>query len=247
MTWTPPVTLEERLKTALVPPQLYIRYLYRKELRRGEPEIRLVPWLADRRRVSLDVGANRGVYTYALLPHSRAVHAFEPNPKMFDALRHWARGRAELHPIALGDAAGTAELRVPRRRHGFSNQGASLSPAKADRPHAALSVETARLDDLGIEDVGFIKIDVEGFETEVLVGARETLRRDRPNLLVELEEKHTAAPLGELVSGICGYGYRCFALRYGTLTAFERLDLEAHHRAPATRRDYIFNFIFLPA
>jgi len=219
MTWTPPVTLEERLKTALVPPQLYIRYLYRKELRRGEPEIHLIPWLADRRRVSLDV----------------------------DALRHWASGRAVLHPIALGDTAGTAELRVPRRRHGFSNQGASLSPAKADRPHAALPVETARLDDLGIADIGFIKIDVEGFETEVLDGARETLRCDRPNLLVELEEKHTAASLSEMVSGICGYGYRCFALRHGTLTAFERLDLEAHHRAPATRRDYIFNFIFLPA
>lgn len=46
-TWSPPETLEETAKRLFVPGALYIRYLYRKELRRGEPEIRLIPSLAD--------------------------------------------------------------------------------------------------------------------------------------------------------------------------------------------------------
>jgi len=246
VTWTPPLTFEERVKAALVPPQLYIRYLYRKELRRGEQEIRLIPWLADRDRVSLDVGANKGVYSFALLAHGAAVHAFEPNPKLFDVLHSWAKGRATLHRLALSNATGTAELLVPKRKRGYSNQGASLSATKVSGAHGTLRVETARLDDLGIANVGFIKVDVEGFEQEVLEGARQTLLRDRPNLLIEMEEKHTRASLSEMVSQVCAYGYRCYALRHGTLAPFGRIDIERHHRNPPSRRDYIFNFIFLP-
>lgn len=246
MSWTPPESAEEKMKRLVVPPGLYIRYLFRKALLKGELEIRLVPFLARKDRVSLDIGANKGVYSYALLRHSAAVHGFEPNPKMFRILEGWARGRVILHPVALSDVSGTAEFLVPKTAHGYSNQGGSLSRIKVEgEPCGALSVETARLDDLGIANVGFMKIDVEGFECQVLAGARETLRRDRPNLLVEIEERHTKRPLAEMIAEICGYGYRCLALRAGTLTAFERLDLDHGRMHPLD--GYIFNFVFLPA
>ena len=244
MGWTPPLTFEERLKAALVPPRLYIWNRHRREWRKGERELHLVPTLADPRRVSLDVGANRGVYAYAMLPHSAAVHAFEPNPKMFDMLRRWADGRVTLHNMALGDATGDAELLVPHTARGYSNQRATLRRFHMTEDYARMPVRTARLDDLGIANVGFIKIDVEGFEMQVLEGAAATLARDRPKLLIELEEIHTGRPLGTLIDEACGYGYRAFGLVDGALVPFAALDRARHFRRGAP--DYLFNFVFLP-
>lgn len=245
-TWTPPDTLEETAKRLFVPPPLYARYKYAKELRKGEREIRLVPFLADPARLALDVGANKGVWTYALLKAGCRVHAFEPNPKMFAVLKRWAKDRAQLHPIALGDASGEAVLMIPKRASGYSNQGASLSAnTLGDEAFGSVTVETRRIDDLGLTDIGFIKIDVEGFELQVLKGAAETLARDRPNLVVEMEEKHTKRKLAGMVAEVCGYGYRCLALRGGVLTDFAELDLAVSHD-PKRPGDYVFNFIFLP-
>jgi FkbM family methyltransferase len=246
MTWIPPSTLSEKMKRRIVPPALYIRYRYAREMRHGEKEIRLVPFLARKDRISLDVGANKGVYAYAMLAHSAAVHAFEPNPKLFAMLQRWAQGRVQLHAAALSSTSGVADLLVPRTTAGYSNQGASLSSVKVSGAHGTVKVDAVRLDDLDMPPVGFIKIDVEGFELEVLKGAAETVRRDRPNLLIEIEEAHTAAPLPEMIAEVCAYGYRCLALQRGTLRVFERIDVEAHHRKPRSREDYIFNFIFLP-
>ncbi|THD80596.1 MAG: FkbM family methyltransferase [Phenylobacterium sp.] len=244
--WVPPESLRETLKRLLAPPGPYAAYRYRRELRQGEREIHLVGWLADPRRVAIDVGANKGVYTYALLKAGCEVHAFEPNPKAFGVLDRWARRRAHLHRQALSDRSGEAVLMVPRNSRGYSNQGASLSPERLGaQAFGAVTVETLRLDDAGIDNVGFMKIDVEGFELQVLRGANETLKRDRPTLLVELEEKHTKRKLAEMVAEICAYGYRCLALAGGVLTDFEALDLAVSHD-PARRPDYIFNFIFLP-
>jgi FkbM family methyltransferase len=243
--WEPPLKLEERLK-ALLPADSRIRYLYRRNLRIGEPELKMAPFLADKRRVSIDVGANKGVYSYAMLPHSRAVHAFEPNPKLFRMLSSWGEGRISLHREALSNVTGAAELLVPRSAHGYSNQGASLSAIKVGGDHSVVHIKSARLDDMGITDIGFIKIDVEGFEKEVLQGAAETLKRDRPNLLIEMEELHTKTPLAEMIAGVCAYGYRAFVLSNGTLTPLERIDMIARHAPGVAREDYLFNFIFLP-
>lgn len=246
MTWSPPRSFEERLKAALIPPGVDIWRRHRRALAHGEPELRLVPFLANRAKISLDVGANKGVYAYALLAHSAAVHAFEPNPKMFEMLRRWGGTRVHLHQMALGAVVGEAELLVPKSARGYSNQGASLSAVKVAGEHRAVTVKVMRLDDLNLADVGFMKIDVEGFEREVLRGAAETLRRQRPNLLIEMEERHTKTPLNEMVAEVCGYGYACYALVKGSLTPFSAIDIEARHLDPHARRDYLFNFVFLP-
>lgn len=245
--WTPPEELEETAKRLFVPPSLYIRYRYAKELRKGEREIRLVPFLADPNRVAIDVGANKGVWTYALLQHGcRDVRAFEPNPKLFAVLRRWAKGQATLSAAALSDQSGEAVLMVPHSAAGYSNQGASLSADKLNgQDFGGVTVQTLRLDDAGVDNVGFIKIDVEGFEMQVLKGAEATLRRDRPNLVVEIEEKHTRRKLPEMIAEVCAYGYECLVLKGGVLTPFAELDLARHHD-PARPGDYIFNFIFLP-
>ena len=121
-------TFGERLKYALVPSWLYIRYRVRKEIRRGEAEIALLPFLVDRSRNAVDVGANKGVYTHVLSKLARHTYAYEPNPKMFGVLRRNIEKGVTASPIALSDQTGRSELRIPFGRKGHSNQGASLSP-----------------------------------------------------------------------------------------------------------------------
>jgi FkbM family methyltransferase len=246
MDWEPPSTLEERLKHRLIPPRLYIRYRAWKELRRGEVETRLLPFLVDRKRVAVDVGANKGVWTYLLSRLCRHVHAFEPNPKIFRVLKRGVTDNVTAHQLALSNSAGTAEFRIPRHKGGYSNQGGTLSTVKVSENYGAIQVETRRLDDLGITDVGFMKIDVEGSEATVLEGAVETLKRDRPVMVIEIEEAHTKRSLPTLVSDVEAYGYRALALCRGVVTDFRRIDIEKHHRRPAVREDYIFNYIFVP-
>lgn len=251
--FVPPAKFDEGLKYALVPGPLYIRYLVAKAWRKGEAELRLVPFLADPARVSLDVGANKGIYAHVLARHSRHVYAFEPNPKIFRVLTAWRHRRVTALPYALSNADGGSDLLIPRGARGYSNQGASLSRVKVSGAHAAVPVDARRLDGLGLADVGFIKIDVEGFEREVLEGATATLARDRPRLLIEMEEAHTRRPIEQDLAFVESLGYRGYFLRNRTtLTPLTAFDPEAEHRlshasGTGERRRYVFNFIFLPA
>lgn len=231
-------TFEERLKHALIPGRCYIRYRALKEWRRGEREVRLLPQLVDRRRNAVDIGANKGTYSYFLARLARQVHAFEPNPKMYAVLRRTIARNVVAYPTALSDCSGTATLRVPYGRKGFSNQGSSLSAAKPMEHFVGLEVERRRLDELGLADIGFIKIDVEGHERAVLTGAAETIARDRPTLLVEIEEAHTGEPLAQSLDWICGLGYDAFFAADRGLQPIAALD--------AARHGYVFNFVFLP-
>jgi FkbM family methyltransferase len=245
----PSFTLEERVKYALVPSALYHAYLQRKALKRGEPEFKLVPFLARADKTSVDVGANKGVYSRWLAKFSKHVHAFEPNPKLFRILSRALPANVSAYPVALAEHAGRAQLRVPYGPKGFSNQRASLNPKAWRGEVVEIEVETHALDDYGFDDVGFIKIDVEGFELAVIEGARETLRRCRPTLLIEIEEAHSGERIETSLSAIEALGYTGLFMKRGRLHPLSAFDPEADQRQarrPGGSPDYVFNFVFLP-
>lgn len=244
--WEPPYSFEERVKYALVPPRLYNRRLAAKELRKGERELGLLPFLTDRTKVSVDAGANKGVYTYFLSRLTTGVHAFEPNPKIFRILNRALPTNVTAYNVALSDRAGVADLLVPGSKGRFSNQGASLSHEKVQGPHKTVQVEAQKLDHYELHNVGFIKIDVEGHEQKVLDGARATISRERPVLLIEIEEAHTKEPIEQSIRSVESLGYNGMFLARGQLQPIRGFDPETHHRNPSTRDDYVFNFIFLP-
>jgi len=64
--WIPPSSTEEIIKNFLLPPRFYMRHLVRKNLRKGEPELHLLPFLVNRDKQAIDIGANKGVYTHLL-------------------------------------------------------------------------------------------------------------------------------------------------------------------------------------
>lgn len=245
--WEPPSSLEERVRGALIPPSLYYVLRARRELRRGEAELRILPFLIDPTRKSVDAGANKGVYTYWMERLSRHVHAYEPNPKMFKTLKKGAGLKATVHFAALSDQAGEFALRIPKTTRGsYSNQGASLNYDKVGDNYGEVMIETRRLDDEELTNIGFIKIDVEGHEMAVLDGALETIKRDRPTLLIEMEENHTKRPIEDDLKRVTDLGYRMMFLHQGVLKSGDCFDGNAHHRTAPTAKDYVFNFIFVP-
>ena len=249
--WIPPSSTEEIIKNLLIPPQYYMRHLFRKHLRKGEPELHLLPFLVNRDKQAVDIGANKGVYTHLLARLVPFVLAFEPNPKMYNVLTRGLPENARSYEIALSDQSGSGELLVPKvqeptswHKRAYANLGASLSRQKVQGEHGVVQIETRTLDSYALDNVGFIKIDVEGYEHTVLKGAKETLMHCRPTMLIELEESHTGVAIESLIKQVEAYGYQAYFLRNGQLTPITQFDPESDHRNSVTRRNYVNNFIF---
>jgi FkbM family methyltransferase len=210
------------------------------------PEMGLLPFLADRTKVSLDIGANLGLFTYYLSRLSSHVYAFEPNPFPLRSLQAVADANVTVLPIAVSDRSGEAELVVPRTAKGWSNNGASLAKA-AEAGAARVTVPCRAVDDLDYRNIGFIKIDIEGHELAALKGMEKTLARERPNLFIENERLHAGAGADGVFDYLKERDYAGFALIGGVLKSLSQFSFDAHQaRRNGPARDYVKNFIFIP-
>lgn len=237
------------------------RLVWRRRLRTwqidpGEDEVVLLPYLASRSRLSIDVGAANGSYTAALIPLSRRVVAFEPTPNALNKLRRLFQGTpvVTIEAVALSDHSGTATMRLPASSFWRS----TIEPHNDLRytPDVTeISVRARQLDDYGFTSVGFIKIDVEGHERAVLDGAEHTIARSRPNVLVEVEEQHYAGSIMAVRDYFVSLNYVGFFLCDGRVLPISRFRPEVHQLvtnldAKGNRRDrylYVNNFVFVPA
>jgi FkbM family methyltransferase len=245
-----------------VAPRSFYRRKYRilRDLAASNPEIQLVGSLCDPNRVSLDIGADVGEFSIAMLASSRSVVAFEPRPAQADALAAMfdAVGAAvRIEAIALSNQPGTTAMRILEFDPGRSTIDAANSLTDTDgSPVQTIDVEVKRLDDLELGDVGLIKIDVEGHELAVLHGAADTLRRDRPTLVVEAEERHHVGAVAAITEFLTGLGYTGHFTVDGTRQPISEFD-PAEHQNPAniaswkdgwtTRGTYVNNFVFIPS
>src|SRR5262249_54509517 len=99
------LSLREKL-TMLMPPSLFYRRRISEEACSGEPDLATLAELVPRGGTAVDVGANQGVFAYALSAIADRVVAFEPNPDYAFFARWMLRGRADLDELALSDSRG---------------------------------------------------------------------------------------------------------------------------------------------
>lgn len=219
------------------------------ERRWGEPELRLAAELSSGSRTAIDVGANRGVYSYWLARQARRCVAFEPNPDCAELLRKALGDRIDVREIALSDRTGRAELVIPVR-DGKENSYRSSLHAETGAHDRQVEVPTARLDDLGLTVVDFMKVDVEGHEIETLAGAAETLDRDRPIVIIEAEERHRTGSVESVVTVFTERSYEGFFLFDGDVVPVDAFDPAIHQIEPtslgARTASYANNFVFIP-
>jgi FkbM family methyltransferase len=219
----------------------------------GEYELRLLRQYVPRDRLAIDVGANNGIYAYHLSRYARSVVAFEPNMGFGRALRVLPRN-VTVRFEALSSATGALPLHIPAAEAGEAEGWATLEAT--DLPVArSIDVPVRRLDDLDLGQIGFIKIDVEGHEMAVLAGATATIRRDRPTLLVEAEDRHRPGATAELFRWAEEQGYRGWFFQKGRAVPVEEFRLSEHqgdHIRPGElirpqELNYINNFLLVPA
>jgi FkbM family methyltransferase len=228
--------------------------------RYGEVELHLLEFLCRRDRDAIDVGANDGSYVHFLRRHARRVIAFEPMPALARALCRKFRRGVVVEALALSDSAGTVPLHMPVVDSVVVTGCSTVSSvASATYPaHRAIEVPMDRLDAVYGDDVGFIKIDVEGHEQAVLDGAIGTVRRCQPRLMVEVDERLSPGGLARAKAYFEDLGYRGYYVHDGRLEPIDRFSTERLQKpanlpdltAPLQQRErfgsYIYNFIFLP-
>jgi FkbM family methyltransferase len=207
--------------------EAYYAKLIAEEAATGEPELLLLAELCAG-GTAVDVGANRGVYAFALAARAREVHAFEANPDYAEFARRMLGPRARVHEVALSNARGRAPFFVP-----IADDGGELHLAgnlKNTHPQFArqrvVDARVETLDGYGLTGVSFIKVDVEGSELEVLEGAAATIARDRPVLLLELLSGIYPDPLATALEVCASYRYSAFVVHEG-----RRLDAAATIKA----------------
>lgn len=213
-----------------------------------EPEIDEMARVCGPGGTALDVGANHGVYSYFMVRQFDRVVAFEPQPACRETLTSWAGDRVDVRPVALSDHDGSSVLSVPVV-HGVAMTGYARLDEAAAPGSVTMDVPVERLDDQGLSDVRFVKIDVEGHELAVLRGADALLARDRPVLLVEIEQRHLGdrGRVSDVVEHLTSRGYRCSFRLGGSWRDFTEFRPDVHQdEAEVGTRRYVSMFFFVP-
>jgi len=237
-------------------PSIWLRWHLMHRPKTAEQELHYLDRIVPEGAITVDVGANCGLYTRKLAQLSRQVHAFEPSHKMADLLRRTSATNVSVHEVALSDHAGHAELFIPQNGEDLVHGLASLEPGvgASSKTVASLNVPTARLDAIVRQDVAFVKIDVEGHELSVLEGAVELLERSQPVFLVEAEDRHRIRATRSIFEFFERRSYRGFFLKDGSVAPVDQFDPLELQDADALLPDggrkrgqsYVNNFFFFP-
>ena len=138
-----------------------------------------------------DIGANCGHHTLLLAPHAKEVHAFEPLASLCDSIRQKNQENnlrnVEIHRFGLGDRITTRPFLAPTDR----NLGSGVfypdgKPPPGDVVTIDLPLSTGdALVAAGTSAPQFLKMDIQEFEYQALVGMHDIIRTSQPIIVLE--------------------------------------------------------------
>jgi FkbM family methyltransferase len=226
----------------------------------NEPEVLVLEEILAKHvdAVFLDVGCNKGEYTYAaskfLQPFN--IFSFEPNPKLNYVLSK-IFSDVNVLPYALSNEETKAKFKVPSLNGYEDDSLGSLNTENKETNETSadiFEVQCKRLDDVvtsyNTKRVDFIKIDVEGFELSVLEGAQHTIEEHSPLLLIEIEKKHHKEhTLLEIINSINTKHQNKYKVFYFDISNYKVREVSSepsqNHTDWGTRK-YVNNFLFIP-
>lgn len=219
--------LIKTLLAALLPQSAVMHLKALDHYMNGEPELRLLKGLVDSKRQAIDAGANIGTYSYYLRRYASCVHAYEPNPELAARLRA-VLPDVKVRQVALSDKPAELTFSVPidlegRPSHELGSVAQTFSGLVQRFP-----VQCITIDSESLNDIGFIKIDVEQHEREVLRGGMETIDRCRPVILIEVYPLKYQRPIAQEFSFILNRNYCAWFSFAGRWIALEEFDASIH-------------------
>lgn len=189
--------------------------------------------------VAFDIGANKGSFIPDLLSRFQKVHAFEPVPDQFDLLsKNNKSPNLILNQVALSNKPGRLEsVNVFNTWSLLPNTCSSVEKALDYSKRESFSVDVITLDDY-CKSTGeypdYIKLDVDGFEPNVIEGAVNTLARKKCPIYMEysyLPERFYGYPKENFVNLIYYLGYQAYSVDglYCADTPEKMLECYPHH------------------
>jgi FkbM family methyltransferase len=136
----------------------------------------------EQKRVCIDIGANVGLWACDLVNSFEHVIAFEPVAEFRECFdKNVPIKNYTMYPVALGREESLIEMNIVQGNTGHSHIDQN-SIGKGTIP-------LKTLDSFNFTNIDMIKIDVEGFEGEILAGAMKTIELNKPVLVIE-QQKH---------------------------------------------------------
>lgn len=185
-----------------------------------EPEItNLLSSLLDASSTVVDVGANVGIHTISMarLAPAGEVLAFEPHPVTVERLR----ANLTLNEVDNVRVFQVALLDEQREVSLYDSEGSNrgMATLHSYEGWSETTVPGITLDEVvtteGIPAIDLIKVDVEGYESQVIAGASAVLARDRPSLIFEYVDwawRNCGYTLGQTMERLRSIGYEQFYL-----------------------------------
>lgn len=221
-----------------------------------EPELIYISQVVDAGKTAIDVGANMGEYLYALEKSRKfpQIVGIEPNPHLFHRLQRLFP-QCRIFNLALSSTNEKKQLKIPLIDGTYYESRGTFANFTdlGETAQKFIEVKTKTLDTLiaenSITDIGLLKIDVEGHEMEVIQGGAKTIARERPIILVEIEQRHHREPIAEIFQFIIDYKYRGYIYNMSALQFLELNDFSPakHQQLSLFKTEkYLNNFLFVP-
>lgn len=187
--------------------------------------------------VCIDIGANVGQSIEFFKKRFKTIHSFEPNPDLAEYLeKRYSKQGIEIHPYAIGEQTAQATLYIPKYRGIVLHHTASfikeecldtlnefLNIPKERITFIERKVNIRRLDSFDIPNIGFIKIDAEGYESEVVKGLGDVLHQD---IVLLIEKSDRSYPF--LVDYLGGFGFHPSAFQNNAFTQVDDSTLNVY-------------------
>ena len=153
------------------------------------------------RRTALDIGCNHGFFTKFLSDNFDTVHAFDFPNDVMNCCKHNLKDckNVTVHDHGIGRSNGKVSTNDYSDRHERrAPLGMHVDPTNKGKKHPIRTV-----DSLNIANVDLIMIDTEGYERHVIEGAAQTIKRDKPMLVVEFHR----SPNNQINNLTAKFGY----------------------------------------
>jgi len=222
--------------------------------KQGEIELLLLPYLLNKDSLFIDVGSNKGVYSFfsEKIISENNIIAFEPVPKLAAMLKGLFP-KAIIIEKALSDHKGKAVLNIPIHTENYLLDTRSTleeeSPELLNK-FEKITVETITLDEFiksnKIENITLIKIDVEGHELKLLKGSENTLIKNHPFLIIEIELINHKDNLNTIFQYIDHLEYLIFYLEIKSHSLIQVYNSDGELLVPLEKLKQNHNYICIP-
>jgi FkbM family methyltransferase len=221
-------------------------------------EMLYITKLLKQKRTFIDIGSNVGIFSYYFSSIFENIKSFEPTKEVTEKLSSLNKKNITIFNCALSDSSGEQEFFIPIMNlpmarkltlysHGsLENRDNIIKNGKIEKRLVKINT----LDNYSFQNVDLIKIDVEGHESKVIQGSLNTIKNNKPFLIVEIEQRHIKKKINEVFQEIEQLGYDGHYLTNNKLKSINSFSYEADQKPYLSSlshdKGYINNFIFIP-